>query len=70
MKFYTVGDELFQDKTKPNRFNLLNELNIFPTAGNPCNHCFYLNTLVEIIFFQFFYFIDLKISANDFFYYY
>ena len=35
-KFYNVGQELYEDKSKPNKFNILNDLNIFPTAGNPC----------------------------------
>ena len=36
IKLYNVGDELFDEKSKPNRFNIINDLNIFPTAGNPC----------------------------------
>lgn len=49
MKFYTIGEELYEDKSKANRFNILSELNIFPTAGNPCIYFFYLFLTPNII---------------------
>jgi hypothetical protein len=40
-RFYNVGAELYEEKSKPDRFNIINDLNIFPIAGNACNRFIY-----------------------------